>query len=91
MRKTHTKGIITREARMALRNMPNQIETIYDKRGNMVCLNTVKHALLQRPYKNAEYAEEMTRSLMKLADTLENKETVKSVEIDNEKPQAIIL
>ncbi len=64
MRKKHLKKIRSREAFEIVRNTPNATKNVYDKKGNIVALNTTKHAMFMKEYKNGEYGNELLRDFV---------------------------
>ena len=53
------------KAFLALRKMKNTTREIISKSGSSILLNLDKRFILQKPYKNQEYAREMLRYLNK--------------------------
>lgn len=76
MRKTAIKKNRKRDAFLAARNTPHSIKHVYTKEGKLIALNTSKHALLMKEYKNLEHSEEMIRDFVNTVKKLENKENI---------------
>lgn len=76
MRKTAIKKNRKRDAFLAARNTPNAIKHVYTKEGKLIALNTSKHALLMKEYRNLEHSEEMVRDFINTVKKLENKKNV---------------
>lgn len=71
MRKRALKKVRDRKATEVIRQTPGALKTVYDKNGNMVVLNTVKHAMEMKEYKNEEYNKEMLRDFVNRFKDLE--------------------
>jgi len=62
MRKTALKKLYpNRNKIMKFLRGKNQLTEIMSRKGTPICLNLIKHLLLQEPYKNGEYTKELLR------------------------------